>query len=170
MGYSLRLAASILLYAPSHRQDNTYHSLCYTSSGTLAQTRNSSMKDWFDDPSHLERMLLPELHLTQNMTWIYVSINIQGCERGWNKKNLLQLGWVLGQIAYPGSNHSEPDEIHPKKCKYYLWFGDSSFDRTLVRGKVVSISEKVHVGHEQWQCKHTDDSGNVCMFECYWFQ
>ena len=31
------------LYAPSHRQDNTYHSLCYTSHGALAGTRNSSM-------------------------------------------------------------------------------------------------------------------------------
>ena len=31
------------LYAPSHIQDNTYHSLCYTSHGTLAGMRNSSM-------------------------------------------------------------------------------------------------------------------------------
>ena len=38
-----RLAARVLLYAPSHRQDNTYHSLCYTSPGALAGTRNSSM-------------------------------------------------------------------------------------------------------------------------------
>ena len=30
------------LYASSHRQDNTYHSLCYTSCGALAGTRNSS--------------------------------------------------------------------------------------------------------------------------------
>ena len=43
IGYSYRLAARVLLYAPSHRQDNTYHSLCYTSRGTLAGTRNSSM-------------------------------------------------------------------------------------------------------------------------------
>ena len=33
----------LLLYAPSHRQDNTYHGLCYTSRGALAGTRNSSM-------------------------------------------------------------------------------------------------------------------------------
>ena len=26
------------LYAPSHRQDNTYHGLCYTSRGALAGT------------------------------------------------------------------------------------------------------------------------------------
>ena len=28
MGYSFQLAARVLLYAPSHRQDSTYHSLC----------------------------------------------------------------------------------------------------------------------------------------------
>ena len=31
IGYSFRLAARVLLYAPSHRQDSTYHVLCYTS-------------------------------------------------------------------------------------------------------------------------------------------
>ena len=43
IGYSYRLTARVLLYAPSHRQDNSYHGLCYTSRGALAGTRNSSM-------------------------------------------------------------------------------------------------------------------------------
>ena len=43
IGYSLRLTAWVLLYAPSHRQDSTYHGLCYTSRGALAGKRNSSM-------------------------------------------------------------------------------------------------------------------------------
>ena len=43
MGYSFRLAARVLLYAPSHRQDSTYHDFCCTSHGALAGTRNSSM-------------------------------------------------------------------------------------------------------------------------------
>ena len=43
IGYSYRLTARVLLYTPSHRQDNTYHSLCYTSREALAGTRNSSM-------------------------------------------------------------------------------------------------------------------------------
>ena len=43
IGYSFRLSASVLLYAPSHRQDSTYHGLCYTSRGALFGTRNSSM-------------------------------------------------------------------------------------------------------------------------------
>ena len=41
MGYSFRLTARVLLYASSHRQDNIYHGLCYTSRGALAGTRNS---------------------------------------------------------------------------------------------------------------------------------
>ena len=43
IGYSYRLTARVILYAPSHRQDNTYHGLCWTSRGALAGTRNSSM-------------------------------------------------------------------------------------------------------------------------------
>ena len=41
IGYSYRLTARVLLYAPSHRQDNTYHGLCYTSRGALAGTRHA---------------------------------------------------------------------------------------------------------------------------------
>ena len=40
----LSINSKVLLYAPSHRQDSTYHSLCYTSRGALAGTRNSSMR------------------------------------------------------------------------------------------------------------------------------
>ena len=43
IGYSFRLTARVLLYAPSHRQDCTYNGLCYTSRGALAGTRNRSM-------------------------------------------------------------------------------------------------------------------------------
>ena len=39
MDYSFRLTARVLLYEPSHIQDNTYRGIC----GTLAGTRNSSM-------------------------------------------------------------------------------------------------------------------------------
>ena len=41
MGYSFLLTARVLLYAQSLRQDSTYHSLCYTSRGVLAGTRNT---------------------------------------------------------------------------------------------------------------------------------
>ena len=59
IGYSFWLTARVLLYAPSHRQDSTYHSLCYTSCGALAGTRNSSMgplhEGSFRQPSHHEQ-------------------------------------------------------------------------------------------------------------------
>ena len=44
ISYSFRVTARVLLYAPSHRQDNTYHGLCYTSRGALAGTNNISIK------------------------------------------------------------------------------------------------------------------------------
>ena len=43
IGYSIRLTARVLLYAPSHRQNRIYHGLWYTSRGALAGTRNISM-------------------------------------------------------------------------------------------------------------------------------
>ena len=52
MGYSFRLAARVLLYAPSHRQDNTYHGVCYTSRGALAGSRNRAVGLlWRIDPT-----------------------------------------------------------------------------------------------------------------------
>ena len=61
IGYSYRITARVLLYAPSHRQDNTYHSLCYTVvehwlEREIAQWVHP-MKDRSDDPSHHERTL-----------------------------------------------------------------------------------------------------------------
>ena len=46
MGYSFRLTASVLLYAPFHRQDTTYHSLCYTSGGALAGNEKYNYLDY----------------------------------------------------------------------------------------------------------------------------
>ena len=61
IGYSYRLTARLILCAPSHIQDNTYHGLYYTSRGALADKRNSQwvdpMKDRSDDPPHHERTL-----------------------------------------------------------------------------------------------------------------
>ena len=67
MDYSVRLAARVLLYAPSHIQDSTYHSICYTSQ-VLAGTRNSSMgPPWgFDLATNLRSLqaVLTDLHIT----------------------------------------------------------------------------------------------------------
>ena len=61
IGYSYRLTARVLLYAPSYRQDNTYHGLCYTSRGALAEREIAQwvhpMEDRSGDPSRHERTL-----------------------------------------------------------------------------------------------------------------
>ena len=69
MGYSYRLTARILLYAPSHRQDNTSHGLCYTSRGALAGTRNSSKGHPMKDRSHhtMSERSTSELHLAPRL-------------------------------------------------------------------------------------------------------
>ena len=83
IGYSYRLTARVLLYAPSHRQDNTYHGLCYTSRGALAGTRNSSMGPlhegsirWPTAPwanavplSYVPLPLLPKSQIRSSVQW-----------------------------------------------------------------------------------------------------
>ena len=78
IGYSFRLTARVLLYAPSHRQDGTYHGLCYTSRGALAGTRNSSVGPplWRIDPTTHRTMsersyhgATSRSHLWQFMQW-----------------------------------------------------------------------------------------------------
>ena len=61
-GLLFSISSKGLLYAPFHRQDNTYHSLCYTSRGALAGTRNSSVDlPWGIDPRTYCTMLTIEL-------------------------------------------------------------------------------------------------------------
>ena len=86
IGYSFRLAARVLLYAPSHRQDNTYHGLCYTSRGALAGTRNSSM-----GPPHegsIRRPIAPWANAPRHF-WI----------NAWNSP-ARKTHWLLGVKVY----------------------------------------------------------------------
>ena len=76
MGYSFRLAAKLLLYASFHRQDNTYHGLCYTSCGVLAGTRNSPMgSSWMIDPMTHRTMIMIITWCVYVYIYIYIYIN-----------------------------------------------------------------------------------------------
>ena len=81
MGYSFRLAVRVILYAPFHRQDNTYHSLCYTSRGALTGTRNSSMgPPWRIDPTTHCTMSERSYHgATSRSLCMYVCIYVCTC-------------------------------------------------------------------------------------------
>ena len=69
IGYSYRLTARVLLYPPSHRQDNTYYDLCYTSRGALAGTRNNSM-----GPPHEGSIRRPTAPWANALPLIYIYI------------------------------------------------------------------------------------------------
>ena len=71
MGYSFRLAARVLLQAPSHRQWSTYHGHCHTSCGTLAGMRNSSI----DPPWGINLMIhrTRQLHLAHQKRTEYMN-------------------------------------------------------------------------------------------------
>ena len=73
IGYYFRLTARVLLYAQSHRQDSTYHGLCYTSRGELAGTRNKSMGPPNEGPirwpiAPWANALTTELHLAPSLS------------------------------------------------------------------------------------------------------
>ena len=75
MGYSFRLAARVLLYASFHRQDNTYHNLCDTSRGALAETRNSLMgPPWRFDPTTYRTMSERSYHGATSRSVLYKNI------------------------------------------------------------------------------------------------
>ena len=75
IGYSYRLTASILLYATSHRQDNTYHGVCYTSSGALAGTRSDIKFSTMLSSTNVScTILLCRLDVVTQLTlWVYIS-------------------------------------------------------------------------------------------------
>ena len=76
IGYSYRLTSRVLLYAPYHRQDSTYHGLCYTSRGALARTRNSSM-----GPPHERSIRRPTAPWANALPLNYVPLPCNMCRR-----------------------------------------------------------------------------------------
>ena len=56
MGYSFGVAARVFLICTSHRQDSTYHGLCYTSCAALAGTINLS---WVQHEGSIKRTITP---------------------------------------------------------------------------------------------------------------
>ena len=49
IGYSYRLTARVLLYAPSNRQDNTYHGLC---TPVVGHWLEREIAQWVDPTTH----------------------------------------------------------------------------------------------------------------------
>ena len=110
IGYSYWLTARVLLYAPSLRQDNTYHSLCYTSRGALAGTRNSSM-----GPPHEGSIRRPIAPWSNALPLSYVplpSVSLESCH-SFRFQNLVMLFHLMDKLksAYT-QNHQSSNKIY----------------------------------------------------------
>ena len=94
MGYSFRLAARVLLYASSHRQDNAYHCLCYTSRGALVGMRRTE-----------QRLMSESSRCWCPVVYVLALMGSQEGRRGcWGQhphlhKQRSHLGWSLQEIA-----------------------------------------------------------------------
>ena len=73
MGYSFRLAARVLLYASSHRQDNTYYGLFFTP--VVEHWLEREIAQWVHHEGSIRRQIAPcvnalttELHYWESVT------------------------------------------------------------------------------------------------------
>ena len=114
MGYSFRLIARVLLYAPSHKQDSSYYGLCYTSRGALAGTKNSSMGPPHEGSIRWQialwaNALTTELHLAPShlkvhMTAVNTNKQWLTCRQRFGLEDLKELGQIGddGQFVWDG--------------------------------------------------------------------
>ena len=92
IGYSYRLTARVLLYAPSHRQEHWLER-------EIAQWVHP-MKDQSDDPSHHERTLYLWARSGSPMEWVRNIITPGGAGRSSEVERSLMVRWVVGSILH----------------------------------------------------------------------
>ena len=146
IGYSFRLTARVLLYAPSHRQDSTYHSLCYTSRGALAGTRNSSMgPPWRIDPT---------THCTMSER-SYHGATSRSC---WMEREIAQWVHHEGSIRRPITPWANAltTELHlaPKQVKEPGLWCDSYWVLKLSNTRLESLGRLLTCVHPVGQLAH----------------
>ena len=122
IGYSYRLTARVLLYAPSHWQDNTYNGLCYTSRGTLAGTRNSSM-----GPPHEGSIRRPNPHHERTL-YLWETSRSPDSTNSWGSIPPRLRTTVLADDTY--STYSSRILFYPRGYRGYEWMNEWMFNDT----------------------------------------
>ena len=102
IGYSFRLTAMVILYAPSHRQDSTYHGLCYTSRGALAGMRNPSFNDWKKEMFYLRTHSTHLIYCRDSLLLLGESSLVSSDSRS----SLLLSKWFLSMYLMTFNNKS----------------------------------------------------------------
>ena len=161
IGYSFQLAARVLLYAPSNRQDNTYHSLCYTSRGALAGTRNSSMMlyklnnnftfftDVFqDDDPDWKRTTRAAIFDRLPSHQALASDEGITLSRTWRRRKQTQQRPAETEVDGPSCSYAAPSGSVDRKKRYDASFSsdhDSSFHTLKKRSSVKSMTARMAV-------------------------
>ena len=146
MGFSFRLAANYPLYASSHRQNNTYHGLCYTSRGALVGTRNSSMgPPW-------------KIYLTTHRTMSERSYH-GATSRSHNPSS--HSNFVIRLYVYLFMRKER--DVAPRSCVYWWYHGPS--DRSLMVDPLILFLVPVIVPQltQEWSWYCIDVE--LCHFE-----
>ena len=124
MGYSFRLAARVLLYAPSHRQDSTYHGLCYTSRGALAEQEMNKMAIHAELKFFLANFVLNYFRLkfsSGNLIWfIFKTCSIDFLVE--LPKQFIE--FIMMQLKKKSSSSKQKSEWH-QLCLKLTWFAKS---------------------------------------------
>ena len=106
MGYSFQLAARVLLYAPSHRQDSTYH----------------NMKDQSDNPSHHKKTLH---HGATPHSWTYTKNNndslLEISLKSDFATNKCSHHWAIGGTAPNQLIARSEFEVHRQIYTEWMW-------------------------------------------------
>ena len=126
------LVARVLLYAPSHKQDITYHCLCYTSRGALAGIRNSSIDPpWGIDPTTRHTMIrrsTTERHLASHLYQYYHGSLFAVCRcvceqppEGW--RALLPVPHLHGahRAHHRRAEHTRPQNLCTRRDQSIFW-------------------------------------------------
>ena len=122
---------------PFHRQDSTYHGLCYTSRGALAGTRNSSMgPPWRIDPMTHRRMSERSYH----------GATSRSCPGQRNRYNSLLWMRTLNTLTWP-------DLTWPDLCAmtYILWYPEGGHDVAHHVDTVLHLLVVLHQHHRVLQ-------------------
>ena len=118
MSYSYWLAARVLLYAPSHRQDSTYHSFCYTSHGALAGMINSSVgPPWRINLTTHHTMSERSYHRSTSrsiLKWVHIFIILSATHLAIVRSLMFFHGWLV-KCNYSNTTHDK------EKIQVFFW-------------------------------------------------
>ena len=157
----------LFIYAPSHRQDSTYHCLCYTTRGALAGMRNSS---WRIDPMTHRTMSEHSYHGAPLVVWVKTMCHtLQDSVEQYVTRYRIQWNNVSHITGFSGTIcHMLQDSVEQCVTRYMIQWNNMShvtgFSGTICHTLQDSVEQYVTRYRIQWNnVSHiTGFSGTMC--------